>query len=79
MTINNSLSAETTEEAESHEVLEFDDKLYSQLPGNVVELQLQHQKEILRQYVLRLIRRSNVEPKCGKTHSCVPLILPKSL
>ena len=42
MTINNSLSAETTEEADSHEVLEFDGKLYPQLPRNVVELQLQH-------------------------------------
>ena len=51
MTINNSLSAETTEEVDSHEVLEFDGKLYPQLPGNVVELQLQHWKAILRQYV----------------------------
>ena len=51
MTINNSLSAETTEEADSHEVLEFDGKLYPQLPRNVVELQLQHWKAILRQYV----------------------------
>ena len=32
MAINNSLSAETTEEADSHEVLEFNAKLYPQLP-----------------------------------------------
>ena len=51
MTINNSLSAETTEEVDSHEVLEFDGKLYPQPPRNVVELQLQRWKAILRQYV----------------------------
>ena len=40
MTINISLSAETTEEADSHKVLKFGGKWYPQLPGNVVELQL---------------------------------------
>ena len=42
MTINISLSAETTEEVDSHEVLELDGKWYPQIPGNVAELQLQH-------------------------------------
>ena len=62
MTIKNSLSAETTEEADSHKVLEFDGKLYPQLPGNVVKLQLQHLKAILRQYVAVVRRMYQITP-----------------
>ena len=62
MTIKNSLSAETTEEADSHEVLEFDGKLYPQLPGNVVKLQLQHLKATLREYVAVVRRMYQITP-----------------
>ena len=40
-----------TEEADSHEQLEYDDEQYSQLPGNVLDLRLYHRKAILWQYM----------------------------
>jgi hypothetical protein len=43
--------AESTEEADSEEALEFDDEGYPQLPENILELWLHHRKAILRQFM----------------------------
>jgi len=43
--------AESTEEADSEEALEFDDELYPQLPENILELRLHRRKAILRQFM----------------------------
>jgi hypothetical protein len=43
--------AETTEEADSEEALEFDDEGYPQLPENILELRLHRRKAILRQFM----------------------------
>jgi hypothetical protein len=43
--------AESAEEADSQEPLEFDDKQYPQLSDNVLEMQLHRWKAILRQFM----------------------------
>ena len=45
------LHLETAEEADSLEALEFDNEQYPQLPDNVLEFRLHHQKAILRQFM----------------------------
>jgi len=43
--------AESAEEADSQEALEFDDRQYPRLPDNVLELRLHRRKAILRQFM----------------------------
>jgi len=43
--------AESTEEADSEEALEFDDEGYPQLPENILEMRLHRRKAILRQFM----------------------------
>jgi hypothetical protein len=49
--------SENTEEADSHEALEFDDEQYPRLPENVLELRLNRRKAFLRQFVGAVRRR----------------------
>ena len=48
--------AESAEEADSQEQLEFDDKQYPQLPDNVLEMRLHRRKAILRQFMAAVRR-----------------------
>ena len=49
-----------TEEADSHEQLEYDDEQYPQLPRNVLDLRLYRRKAILRQYMFAVRRMSSI-------------------
>jgi hypothetical protein len=48
--------AETAEEADSHEALEFDDEQYPRLPENVLELRLHRRRAFLRQFMAAVRR-----------------------
>ena len=71
MTLIDFYHVETAEEADSREEVEVDDDQCPQLPENVCELHLQHQKAILHQYMA--VARH--ECHCTMSDNCI-LTLP---
>lgn len=55
-------SAESAEEADSQELLEFDDRQYPRLPDNVLEMRLHRRKAILRLFMAAVRRMCYLIP-----------------